>query len=90
MEIPARFEHLGDRRLSADERDLMTHVTMFGSAGYPIAKLGRKWWWKYRDLQAAILYPTKTKAVESFEAYYDVLRDVHAYESWLRDQETTR
>jgi hypothetical protein len=63
-----------DRELVEDEQSLVTHISRWGSDGYPIKKAGRRHWtWSYRSLEAPVLYPTKTKATAAFEAYLDVL-----------------
>lgn len=64
-----------DRPLLEDERALMTHVTMFGSDGYPVARVGsRHWSWSFRSLSSPRVFPTKREATASLEAYLDVLR----------------
>lgn len=66
------------RGINEDEQALMTHVTMWGSDGYPVRKCGRKWTWDYRSLKCPVLYRTKREAVASFEAYWDILLDAKA------------
>lgn len=61
--------------LSEDEDSLLTHVTMWGSDGYPIRKLGHRWTWNYRSLSTPMIYKTKREAVASFEAYEMILID---------------
>lgn len=73
-----------DRKLNDSERDLLLHIDRWASSGYPVEKLGRKWWWKYRELQAGTLYPTKKAAVASFEAYLAVLREAQKVETLAR------
>lgn len=68
----------GLRGLTPDEIDLMTHISRWGSDGYPVHKFGHKWDWQYRSLQSGRLYSTKREAVLAFEAYYDILRDAKA------------
>jgi hypothetical protein len=70
-----------DRRgLSEDEQALLTHVSRWGSDGYPIKKVGARWWcWDYRSIRGPqVCFPTKKQAVVSFEAFLDVLRDAKA------------
>ena len=74
-----------DRPLTDDERDLMAHIAMWGSAGYPVRKVGsRHWSWDYRSLSTPRVYPTKREATRSFEAYMDVLRDCAGAEARRR------
>lgn len=61
-------------RLTEAERRLMTHVSMFGSAGYPLRKLGRKWTLDHDAIPHAPLYATKRAAVEAFEIYEAIWR----------------
>ena len=70
----------GSRRgISEAEGSLMTHVTMFGSDGYPIRKLGRKWGWGTDAVKGPpVCFLTKREAVESFEVFLDVLNDAYA------------
>ena len=64
-------------RLSEDEAFVITHVSHFGSDGYPIRKLGRKWTWgPIRGINGPpAVFTTKREAVKSFEAYHDILLD---------------
>lgn len=64
-------------RLSEDEAFVMTHVSHFGSEGYPIHKSGSRWTWgPVRGIKGPpVLYGTKQEAVQAFEAYLDILRD---------------
>jgi hypothetical protein len=66
------------RGLSDDERALLAHLSRFGSDGYPVRRLSRGGWtWgPWRSIQGPpTVFGTKRAAVESFEAYCDVLRD---------------
>lgn len=63
------------RRISEDEKALLTHTTMFGSDGYPIRKLGRGWYWDFRSLSAPEVYKTKRECLAAFERFIDVLVD---------------
>ena len=67
-------------RLSDDERDLMNHITRFGSDGYPINKTCRGWsWGPWRGIKGPpVIYRTKREAVASFEAYHTILLDRNA------------
>lgn len=74
-----------DRPLLEDERALMTHVTMFGSDGYPVARVGsRHWSWSYRSLSAPGVYKTKREATTAFESYLEVLRSCLAAAAYKR------
>lgn len=79
-----------DRPLTEDERALATHISMFGSAGYPVRKLGRKWTWDYRSISAPTLYATKRDATAAFERYMGVIRSclgAAAYRRAIAEQE---
>ena len=69
-----------DNRLTDDERFVLDHVTMFGSAAYPVRKLGRKWSWdRMRGVGGSpILYKTKREACAAFEVFYGLLLDKNA------------
>ena len=69
------------RPLNEDERGLLTHLSMWGSDGYPVRKLGRKWTWGFRSLDAPVCYATKREAWTAFEAFYDVLVDASGEEA---------
>lgn len=63
--------------LTEDEKSLMTHISRFGSDGYPVAKVGsHHWvWGPFRSIKGApVVFPTKKQAVQSFENYMDSLR----------------
>lgn len=70
----------GLRGTTEDERWLLNHVTMFGSDGYPIRKLDRKWTWgPVRSVPGPpACWKTKREVVASFEAFLGVLRDALA------------
>ena len=74
------------RTLTEDERALMQHVTMWGSDGYPVRKLGRKWiWGEWRSVKGPpTVFRTKRAAVESFERYLDFLRMILGEEAGER------
>ena len=64
------------RHLSEDENGLLVHVSMWGSTGYPVNKIGRKWSWSFRGIKGPpVVFKTKREAVASFEAYYSILLD---------------
>ncbi len=68
------------RGLTEDERALLTHLSRFGSDGYPVRKLGREWTWgPWRSVSGPpTLFKTKREAVASFERFYDILVDASA------------
>lgn len=78
------------RKVTEDERTLLNHVTMFGSDGYPVTKLGRVWVWGTEAVKGPpTVFKTKREAVASFEAFLDVLRDAlgeEARERALRER----
>ena len=63
--------------LTEHENQFLRHMSMFGSDGYPVGKLGRKWEFAraFGVGGSPVLYPTKRKAVEAVEAYLETLRD---------------
>jgi hypothetical protein len=67
--------------LTDDEAALVYHIGRFGSDGYPIERVGRRWQWRsWRSVGGApIAYRTKQLAVAAFEAWYDL-----ALERWRR------
>lgn len=70
---------LGDRGLTDDEIQLMKHISMFGSTGYPVRKVGSKHWtWDFRSLNAPVVWKTKREATGSFERYHAILLDAYA------------
>lgn len=68
------------RGITGDEKALLLHVAHWGSAGYPISKLGRGWTWgPWRSVKAhPVMFRTKKKAVESFEIFLEILADAKA------------
>ena len=68
------------RGITEDERALLDHVSMFGSSGYPVQKMGRSWHWTdWRSVKGPpTTYKTKREAVAAFERFYDVLLDAIA------------
>lgn len=73
-----------DRPLTEDERALLTHVSMWGSTGYPVKKMAGRWTWTYRSLSAPQMYKTKREATERFETYMGVLRDCYSADAYRR------
>ena len=68
------------RGLTEGEVRLMTHVSRWGSDGYPITKYRNgKWAWGTDDVPGPpTVFKTKREAVASFEAFYGVLLDAKA------------
>jgi hypothetical protein len=65
-----------DNALTRDERDLLNHVMMWGSDGYPVNRCGRGWSWSYRTIAGPpVVFKTKHAAIASFEAYHQILID---------------
>lgn len=58
--------------LTDDEIALCYHVTRFGSAGYPVERVGRRWHWRaWRSVKGApVSYTTKRAAVAAFESWH--------------------
>lgn len=71
-----------DRTLTDAERQLMRHVMMWGSAGYPIRKLGAKWMWGTDAVKGPpTMFKTKRAAIESFEAWRSEMRRLLGFEA---------
>jgi hypothetical protein len=72
-----------DRKLTEDERALLTHTSMFGSDGYPINKLKRGWTWgPFRSVNGPpSVFKTKREAVASFERFLDILIEASGQEA---------
>lgn len=70
------------RGITDDERALLTHITRFGSDGYPITKYanGRRWsWGPWRGVAGPpTMFSTKRAAVAHFESFVAVLCDAIA------------
>jgi hypothetical protein len=69
------------RGITDDERALLTHISRWGSDGYPIQKFkGGKWTWgPFRSVKGPpAVFKTRREAVESFERFLEVLRDAFA------------
>lgn len=63
------------RALTDEERRLLSHVLMFGSDGYPIAKVRGGWIIDHPAAHFPAVFRTKRAATEQFERYLDVLRE---------------
>lgn len=64
-----------DRPLSEDERALVNHISMWGSTGYPVRKVAKRWTWGFRSLEAPLVHKTKREATTAFETFMEVLYD---------------
>lgn len=63
-------------RITADESDMLTHVSRWGSDGYPVKKVGsRHWSWDWCGKGCPTVFPTKREAVASFERYHEMVLD---------------
>jgi len=72
--------------MTEDERALVTHVTRWGSDGYPVHKVGsRHWTWDFRSIAGPpVLFKTKREAVASFERFMEVLHEALREEAQAR------
>lgn len=63
--------------ISAEELDLLNHISRWGSDGYPIFKRGRKWWVDpfFGTGGFPTGYRTKRDAIAQFESYVSILLD---------------
>lgn len=66
--------------LSENQKFCLGHISMFGSAAYPIRKMGGKWFvMGIRGCgTCSTAFKTKKEAVAQFEKYYDLLLDYNA------------
>lgn len=64
--------------ISRSELDFLAHMMMWGSAGYPVRKVGNgRWIWDdFLGVKGApTVYKTKRDAVAAVERYIDILID---------------
>lgn len=63
--------------LTENESSFLRHMTMWGSDGYPVQKIGRKWVWNdFCGIHGApTMYRTKKEAAEAVERYIAILCD---------------
>ena len=63
-------------RMSDDEVALMYHVGMWGSDGYPVERIGRRWRWRaWRSVSGSPeTFGTKRQAVAAFESWMNLAR----------------
>jgi hypothetical protein len=69
------------RGITENEKDLLNHISRWGSDGYPIRKVGKgKWiWFEFFGVKGApTVYGTKREAVTAFEKFYQILLDASA------------
>lgn len=68
------------RGITEGEWQLLHHIVMWGSKGYPVRKCGRGWVWGdvYGVKGPPEIFRTRRDAVVSFERFMDVLRDAEA------------
>lgn len=74
------------RTLTEAERTLLAHVSMWGSLGYPVRKLGPgKWIWEANGVSGPPkAFATKREAVAHFETFLGVLREALGQEAKAR------
>ena len=61
------------RPLAPDEERLLTHISRFGSDGYPVEKIAGRWIWRYCSLSAPVVYKTRRECTAAFEAFHGML-----------------
>lgn len=72
--------------ITENERRLMQHVSMFGSAGYPVQKIGTRWFWvdAFGVSGSPSAYRTKRAAIAAFELWCDLYRMRAGQETYER------
>jgi hypothetical protein len=70
----------GRRGIRLGEERLMNHISMFGSDGYPIGKLGRGWVWLW-SWDTVTGPPTVWKRKKDAVAYVEKFLDI-LHEAW--------
>lgn len=81
------------RKISPQERELLSRCREHGPTAYPIEKLMTEWIWGNDEIKGPLTtFATKKAAIESFEAYLDLLE---MYESapapyWGRGEPPSR
>lgn len=66
-------------------RKLLSHVSRWGSDGYPVHKLGSGWTWGNDDVHGPpVAFKTKREAVASFERFYEIMVNESGAESAWR------
>lgn len=68
------------RKLTEGENELLAHTIRWGSDGYPISKVGRRWHWReaFGVKGAPVSYKTKREAFAAFEAWIAMMCDIKA------------
>ncbi len=68
------------RGISDNERELLAHISRWGSDGYPVVRAGKRWIWHefYGVKGAPTVYRTKKEAVAAFEVFHQILLDALA------------
>lgn len=63
--------------LSKGENEWLTHMSRWGSDGYPVRKTGSRWVFErfYGVGGTPVVYKTKKAATAACEAFYEILRD---------------
>jgi len=62
--------------LNENENAFLGHITMWGSTGYPVMKVGKVWMWTEAfGIKGPVCYKTKKAAFAAVEAYLLALRD---------------
>lgn len=63
--------------LSDDEAALLYHVGRFGAEGYPVERVGSRWYWRdWLGVRGSpIAYKTKKAAVAAFEGWTALARE---------------
>lgn len=59
--------------LNADENQLVTHISRWGSTGYPVHPVGSAWSWSFLTLNTPLLFRSKKAASQDFEEYHQSL-----------------
>lgn len=72
--------------LNENEKALWAHVRRWGSSGYPIQKMGSRWFWReaFGVKGSPVAYKTKRAAVAVFEAWMDLKREQLGLEAQAR------
>ncbi len=63
--------------LTEGESNILRHISMWGSDGYPVQKIRRGWHWTemFGVKGAPVVYKTKREAVSAFETFHSMLID---------------
>lgn len=80
------------QRLTVEEQQALRHNSMWGSDGYPVHKLGRKWTVDHQAACCFGLFTTKREAVSAWETMickWIALSGLEACERAERDVDTS-